>query len=108
MSSFPGVRAALTDLNLWARDVTEWSRRVMNGKLNNTALWTMDANQAATTFTDERLGVETQVVFEPVTANAAAIARPYILETGRVNGSVSVVHANDANTDKTFRVSFHG
>lgn len=109
MSSFPGVRASLADMESWMRDVTEWSRRVMRGKLNNTALWTMTANAATTTFTDGRLGLETQIAFSPTTANAAtALTATYVAEGSRVNGSVVVTHPNNSNTDKIFRVSFHG
>jgi hypothetical protein len=109
MTSFSGIRASLADTELWARDVTEWSRRVMRGKLNNTALFTMTANAASTTFADERIGLETQIVFSPTTANAAAaLTSTFVAEGARGNGTVVVTHPNDSNTDKTYRVSFHG
>ena len=109
MTSFSGIRASLADTELWARDVTEWSRRVMRGKLNNTALFTMTANAASTTFADERIGIETHLVFSPTTANAAtALASTFVAEGARGNGTVVVTHPNDSNTDKTYRVSFHG
>jgi hypothetical protein len=84
-------------------------KRLNRGKSNNTDLWTLDANQGSTTFTDERIGWDSAIFFMPTTANAAAeLATLYVAESGRVNGSVTVTHANDANADKIFRVAIIG
>lgn len=80
----------------------------MLGRTNNVLDVTVDANQAATTVTDSRIGVNTVAICIPTTANASAIALPYRDFSSPVNGSMSLIHANDANTDKTFKVILVG
>ena len=74
MSEFPGITASTANTGLFLRDSLEWSRRVMQGKLNNAALWTLAADAATTTFTDDRIGLETALHWSPTTTNAAARA----------------------------------
>ena len=109
MSEFPGITASTANTPLFLRDVLEFSRRVMQGKLNNTALWTLAANASSTTFTDARIGLETALHWSHTTSNAAAIVDTmYVSESGRVNNQVTISHANNSNTDKTYRITFHG
>ena len=109
MSEFPGITASTAIIPLFLRDVLEFSRRVMQGKLNNTALWTLTASATSTTFTDARIGLETAITWTPTTANAAAIVDTmYIAESGRVNGQVTITHANNSNTDKIYRITLNG
>ena len=109
MSEFPGITASTASTGLFLRDALEWSRRVMQGKLNNTALWTLAADAGTTTFTDDRIGLETALHWCPTTVNAAAIvASMYVSETSRKNGEVTISHTNNSNTDKIFRITFHG
>ncbi len=109
MSEFPGVTASTANVPLFLRDVLEWSRRIMQGKMNNTALWTLAAGASSTTFTDYRIGLETALHWSPTTVNAAAVVTSmYVAEASRKNGEVTISHANNANTDKIFRITFHG
>ena len=82
----------------------------MGGKLNAvndpSFLFTLTANAATTTLTDLRLGVNSAIFFDPVTLNAAAelaAGTIYVLTANRLNGSYTVTHANNAQTDRTFR-----
>jgi len=81
---------------------------LFRGKSNNVLDVTLDANAASTTVTDARIGVNTVAICIPTTANASAIALPYRNVSSPVNGSMSLVHANDANADKTFKVILVG
>jgi hypothetical protein len=67
---------------------------------------TLTPNSSTTNLTDARLRFDSVVVFMPTTANAAAeIANGtlWVAEAGRVNGSATIVHANNAQTDRSYR-----
>lgn len=109
--AFPGVSKTYANLTRWVQDATTVINNTLQGKTNNVALWTLDANQSSTTFTDTRIGFESHFGFQPTTANAAAEiggGTLYVSETGRKNNEVTVVHANAVSTDRTFRVSIIG
>ena len=109
MSEFPGITESTANVPLFLRDALEWSRRVMQGKLNNTALWTLSAGTTSTNFTDSRLGVETALHWMPTTANAAAeVTAMYVAESGRKNGQITIAHNNNSHSDKIFRISING
>jgi hypothetical protein len=66
---------------------------------------TLTANASSTTLTDARIRYDSPIILVPTTANAAgALATTYISESSRVNGSAVITHANNAQSDKTFRV----
>lgn len=104
-----------------ARDVTaetfpathEWVRRAAN-LLNPvlarepTQLFTFTANAASTVLTDARIAATTAIDLQPTTANAAAANNTWYIAEPRAHGSVTVVHANNAQTDRTFRVKLGG
>jgi len=77
---------------------------LMGGKTNNVIEVTLTANAASTTVTDARIANSTALIPVPLTANAAAeLATMYVSNTGRVNNSASITHANNAQTDRTFK-----
>lgn len=80
----------------------------MHGKVNNVLDVTLAADAVATTVTDARIGINSVAICIPTTANASAIALPYRNTSSTVNGSMSLVHANNSNTDKTFKVILIG
>lgn len=88
--------------------VSRFIRLMVQGKLNNVLDVTLDANQAATTVTSPLIGVNTVAIAVPTTANAASVTAPYRDISSPVNGSMSLIHANDANADKTFKVILVG
>ena len=73
--------------------------------------FTLTAGAASTVLTDDRLGIDSVVIWDPVTANAAtelAAGTMYTLEANRSNGSWTVTHANNAQTDRTFNYCILG
>jgi len=109
MTTFPVVSVYSDDEKKHRRSLGEQAAQIMRGKTNNVDIWTLDANQASTSFIDERIGWDSCILFMPTTANAAAeLATMYVLESGRVNGSVTVTHANNSNADKIFRIAIIG
>lgn len=97
-------------------DVPEWLRRIskavngtINGKTNNrgagTLAITLTANSATTTvtFSKDRIGVDTIILFMPTTANAAgAISSLYVSARDVAAGTMTLTHANTATVDRTF------
>jgi hypothetical protein len=72
-----------------------------------TTTFTLTPNAGSSTLTDARIRYDSPIILVPTTANAAAewgAGSIYVPETGRVNGSVSITHASNANADRTFRV----
>jgi len=81
-------------------------RLAMAGKLNATGSITLTANAATTALNDSRLTVDSVVLFDPTTANAAAelaAGTLYVLTANRNNLAWTLTHANAASADRTFR-----
>lgn len=104
-------------LNSFA-DVTAYLRRILDslnslrrGKIECVTELTLTANAGTTALVDPRLSPQSVVVFDPLTANAAANAagvNMYVLEANRGNGTWTVTHPNQVTTDRTFRVAIIG
>ncbi len=72
---------------------------------------TLAANATSTTVTDERLSYYSTVVFDPMTANAAAelaAGTLFVTQANRMNGSWTLTHANAVSEDRTFRMAILG
>ncbi len=83
-------------------------KQLFEGKTNNVLDVTVTNNVGSTTVTDARIGVNTVALVQPSNANAAAAAiLPYRDFSSPVNGSMSLIHTNDANT-KTYKVVLIG
>lgn len=75
--------------------------RVLQGKTNNFGTVTLTANATSTAISDPRIGINSVIHLQPTTANAAgALATTYFGSPG--DGTVTITHANNAQTDKTF------
>jgi hypothetical protein len=82
---------------------------LMHGRSNNVLDVTVTENVAATTVTDDRIGVHTVALAVPTNVNSEAAAIwPYRDISATVNGSMSLIHTNDANTDKTYKIILIG
>lgn len=108
VSEFPAASRDYADARAWSRQIADVLNRLMHGKGNNVLDVTMTESATATTVSDARIGVHTVCIPEAVTAHAAALARPYVVQSSRVNGSVIFVHASDANSDLTFKITLVG
>lgn len=90
------------------RLLAESIRSVMDGKLLSTGSATLTANVATTAVVDYRLGNNTVILFQPMTANAAAeigAGTMYVKTTDYdiPNRTFTINHANNAQTDRVFR-----
>ena len=87
------------------RKIAEKANQALQGKLLNVGEVTLTANVTTTTLTDERIGTESYVGLDhATTANAAAEkgnGTMYI--SSQTSGSVTITHANNAQTDRTFK-----
>ena len=85
-------------------DQTKINRAIQQleqGRLNVVGSCTLSANAAATTVKAANCGAGSQVMLTAKTANAAAaLATTYV--SAVANGSFTLTHANNAQTDRTF------
>ena len=111
VSEFPAPPIGSPDEEYHRQQISQSVNQVLTGKTNNVLDVTLTASAASTTITDARIGVNTALIFTPATANASAeigAGTIYVVTTSRVNGSVAVTHANNSQTDRTFKVVLVG
>lgn len=81
------------------------------GKINVTLDITLTASAAHTTVTDPRIGITSNILWTPTSAHAAAEIAAGGMDldlTTLKSGSVNINHANNAQTDRTFRLTIIG
>jgi len=92
------------------RDQTKINRAIQHleqGRLNVGATCTLTPSATSTMVTAENCGAGSQVQLTPKTANAAAaLASTYVSAVG--NGSFTISHASNAQTDRTFGFACFG
>lgn len=82
-------------------------RDLFEGRRNTAGSFTLTANAASTVVTHANFGAASVPHWKPSTANAAAaLATTYV--SARANGSFTISHANNAQTDRTFYYSIDG
>lgn len=90
-------------------DVIDFANRLMIGNMNVTLDITLTANAATTTVTDARIGYTSHLNPQPLTAHAAAeIGNGTMYVSSFNSGSAVLAHANNAQTDRTFRLLIIG
>jgi len=78
------------------------------GRTNNVLDVTVTNSAASTVVTDSRIGVHTVAVCIPTSVNSEAAAiTPYRDISAPVNGSMTLIHTNDANT-KVYKCMLFG
>src|SRR5574343_1266874 len=103
---YPPVAQDSTDERVHRREMAQAINRLNQGKFNGSGDLTLTANVATTVITDARLAQQSVVLFDPLTAHAAAVIAAgtmYVLLANRNNGAWTVTHANNAQADRTFR-----
>lgn len=114
MATFYGyqpVQEIYPDEKEHRRKLAQAVNQALSGKLNAVNEVTLTAGAASTTFTDDRLSVNSFIGLMPRTANAAAElgnGTLYIADAGRLSGSAVITHANNAQTDRTYTVLIIG
>lgn len=94
----------------WVRQIADAVNNLLRGKLNVVLQITLDANADSTTVIDARIGAYSAVSLQPLTTNAAtaSYAAPFILPSDQKDGSVVLLHANNAETDRTLNLLIIG
>jgi hypothetical protein len=108
VSTFTVPPKDLEDGRKHRRDLAAGQEALFNGRSNNVLDVTVTDSAGSTTVTDARIGVNTVAICIPTSVNAEAAAiNPYRDISAPVNGSMSLIHTNDANS-KTYKVILVG
>jgi hypothetical protein len=95
----------------FSRRMYEVLQQIRSGKLEVVAEVTLTASAASTTITDIRISPQSVIVWHPRTANAAAelaAGTMYITDANMGSGTATITHANNAQTDRDFRLAIIG
>lgn len=106
-----GVFASFSDVSIYTRRLRDALFRLRQGKLECVTEITLTANTTTTALIDRRLSVQSAVMFDPKTANAAAelaAGTMYVLTANRDSYVWVITHANNAQVDRTFQVCIIG
>jgi hypothetical protein len=107
----PNSFAGLSDIASYLRRMWDALKLVRRGKIECITEITLTANAATSTLVDERLSVQSVVLFDPKTATAATElygGTMYVLTANRGTGTWTITHANSAVTTRTFQVAIIG
>ena len=89
----------------WVRRIVDVVNSARSGKLNVTLNVTLTADTTTTIVTDARISVGSGLLFMPLSANAAAEqAAGTMYVSGQRSGQATITHANNAQTDRSFRI----
>lgn len=80
---------------------------LLKGRANNVGEVTLTANSATTDTTDTRVKQSMKIFLSPLTANAAA-ALTNVYVSAVADGSFTLTHTNNAQTDRTFDYIIRG
>ena len=94
-TNFPGLKQDGLDS---PQQIANVVNQVLLGKMNCTLDVTLTASATTTDVTDPRIYATSALIFCPTTANGAAHPMTYFVAA---NGSATLHHDSDANTDKT-------
>lgn len=111
VSEFPAPALDAPDESIHRRQISQSVNNLLLGRTNNVLDVTLEASSATTTVTDVRIGINTVLLLMPTTANASAeigAGTIYVGQSSRVNGRVVITHANNSQTDRTYKVVLVG
>jgi hypothetical protein len=110
VSSNPSAIASMLGAVLgWLAKVQGVVNNIMRGKINATVDVNLTASAASTTVNDPRIGGSCGIYLMPLSANAAAeIGAGTIWWGAPGNQTVTLNHANSAQTDRRFRLLIIG
>lgn len=82
---------------------------ILDGRQNNIGTFTLTSAAASTDVADRRVGTDSVVTWMPTTGNAAAeVGNGTIYVSAVTAGQFTVTHANNAQTDRTFKYEVTG
>lgn len=115
MSNYEGVPESMADAKEWCFRISRVVNEIMRGRTNNVGAVTLTANAASTVITLPKgvFSKDSAILFDPLTANAAAelaAGTLYITEANRnvTSRSITITHANNAQADRSFRYTITG
>jgi hypothetical protein len=86
-----------------ARKIATAINQLAQGRSNAVGTLTLAANTGTTVVTAKNCGAGSVVLLSPLTAHAAAeLAAGALYVSAVANGSFTLAHANNAQTDRTF------
>lgn len=103
------VTQKLSPVEVNPRRITSAINNMIDGRTDNYGSVTLRANEATTVVATSGLRVSenSTILLSPRTANAAAaLATTYVSAKG--NGTFTLTHANNSQTDKTFDFAWIG
>ena len=91
------------------RQIAEVVNRTLDGGINATGSVTLTDSSATTVVADKRLSATSYFGLMPTTANAAAeIGNGTIYVSSQGKQTLTLTHANNAQTDRTYRYCILG
>ncbi len=79
------------------------------GKIRSRGTFTLTQSAASTTLTDANIGPDSVIAWHATTSNAAAeIGNGTLYVSAQTDGSATLTHANNAQTDRTFKYAVFG
>lgn len=101
--TIPFVPVTFSDEKEHRRKLAEAIRRIFEGRVEWSMPVTLTANSATTTVSHPRLRSDSHLSFMPTTSNAAGgVGGLYVSSQG--DGTATLTHANNAQTDRVFNV----
>jgi hypothetical protein len=102
----PGVPTTSSDQVIHRRLIAEGVNRLNQGHMNASLYVTLDPGETETVVVDSRISRQTALIFHPQTADAAAaLGTTYAVCT---NGSATIYHTSNAQTDRKFTLGLIG
>ena len=103
------VPTTYRDVKAHLRLVVNGLKELADGRVNSVSSVTLTASSATTSVTDIRVGPDSSVHFDPTTANAAAEqAAGGMYVSSRGDQTFTITHANNSQTDRTFKYAVLG
>lgn len=107
--SRPNVPVTFPDEAEHRRQIALALNQALLGRLNNTGLVTLAANQATTVVNDLKVAVQSKVFLTPLTASAAAeVATGNLFIVTVTEKKFTIAHTNNAVTDRDFAYAILG
>lgn len=89
------------------RQIADAVNQIVAGRLDSYGSVTLTPSTTTTTVTNAAVGEDSVIVLMPKTANAAAALATTFVSV-RINGSFTLTHANNAQTDREFGYGWIG
>lgn len=100
-----------SQLGAYIRRMWDSLQALRKGKIECVTTITLTASATTTALSDIRISPQSILIFDPLTANAAAelaAGTLYVLKADRGDGTATLTHANSAQTDRDFLVGILG